>query len=502
MRRRAILGALCWTLGCNQGPIVQDPADSGGLDLQEPDLNLDVRPPSSEVTPVEVSMTDVVFGEFAPPADSGPPTDRGVIIDPSCGRMALGRVDILFVVDNSNSMRENQATLAAQFRVLIDQLVNPPTDPVTGVPRYPRVNSLHVGVVSSDLGTPGSLVVSCANSDQGDNGLLNPIRRGMAMASHQPWTTAPMLRPARCMNDPNQYPTFLTFEAARGDTAAFREDFVCNAFLSTNGCGLEQQLESAYRALVVNDARERAGSTSPNAGFVRDDAVLAIVVITDEEDGSVRDCRYAERDPVSGRPMPCNDATGVFDSTSARWGDTDLNLRLYLYRQGESTDPTWPLDRYLDPANRSRGYLAMKPGHPERVVFAAIAGVPLTLPTRPGGGTDWDALLGRNPNGSDALDTLSVEGPISMRQANRDTQCPLRMVPACRREGTRYDGSRPQCLTTEQYYAWPSRRVAALARRFDETLGNAALSSICRNSYENALTEIVARIQARLCPPP
>jgi hypothetical protein len=144
----------------------------------------------------------------------------------------------------------------------------------------------------------------------------------------------------------------------------------------------------------------------------------------------------------------------------------------------------------------------MKPGHPERVIFAAIAGVPINLPMRPGGTLDWDALLGRRADGSDALDMLSVEGPISMRQANRDMQCPLRMVPACRREGTRYDGGRPQCLTTEQYYAWPSRRVAALARRFDETLGNAALSSICRNSYENALTEIVARIQARLCPPP
>jgi hypothetical protein len=304
------------------------------------------------------------------------------------------------------------------------------------------------------------------------------------------------------MNDPNQYPTFLTFEAARTDAAAFREDFVCNAFLSTNGCGLEQQLESAYRALLVNDARERAGSTSPNAGFVRDEAVLAIVVITDEEDGSVRDCRYAERDPVSGRPMPCTDALDVYNAASPRWGDTDLNLRFYLYRQGESTDPSWPLDRYLDPTNRARGYLAMKPGHPERVIFAAIAGVPINLPMRPGGTLDWDALLGRRADGSDALDMLSVEGPISMRQANRDMQCPLRMVPACRREGTRYDGGRPQCLTTEQYYAWPSRRVAALARRFDETLGNAALSSICRNSYENALTEIVARIQARLCPPP
>jgi hypothetical protein len=68
---------------------------------------------------------------------------------------AVDSVDILFEIDNSNSMRDNQAQLARQFEVLISQLVSPPDRNMDGLPDYPPVRSLHVGVISSDLGTPG-----------------------------------------------------------------------------------------------------------------------------------------------------------------------------------------------------------------------------------------------------------------------------------------------------------------------------------------------------------
>src|SRR5581483_5128873 len=165
---------------------------------------------------------------------------------------------------------------------------------------------------------------------------------------HEPWTqsVATGVRPARCMNDPNQYPSFLTFDATMTSdpmyAANFRDDFVCNAFLAIQGCGLEAQLESAYRALVIHNPRAEAGNRDPNAGFVRDDAVLGIVMLTDEEDGSVRDCRYAERD-ASGRPRPCNDALSVYDVTSPAWSSSDLNLRFYMYQPGGPQDPNWTL---------------------------------------------------------------------------------------------------------------------------------------------------------------
>ncbi len=420
----------------------------------------------------------------------------------------VDQVDILFEIDNSNSMRDNQVNLARNFNVLISQLVNPPINPMTMRRDYPPVKSMHVGVISSDLGTPGSMVPSCANSDVGDDGILNPIRNGPAIRSHQPWTSAaPGVRPMRCENRPDQYPNFLEFNADTSDAAVFTEDFVCNALLSVGGCGLEQQLESAYRALVIRQSRAGIpGNMDPNAGFVRENAVLAIVMVTDEEDGSVRDCRYREPgDPDGACPADGSGSRlGVFDSTNPSWSSADLNLRFYMYQPGGAQDPTWPLNRYIDPARPNRGFTSLKPGRPDFVIFAAIAGVPINLPQIAGSSNpndpanlDWGTLLGAAPDGSQGLVTMSTEGPVSMRQRNADMNCATRVVPACRREGSTYDPA--ACDTTRQYFAWPSRRIVEVARRFAVTYqGNGTVSSICKNDYSDALRTIVQRIQSRL----
>ncbi|MBI5515637.1 MAG: hypothetical protein HY909_17785 [Deltaproteobacteria bacterium] len=420
-------------------------------------------------------------------------------------------VDVLFEIDNSNSMRENQSELARQFRVLIDELVNPPR--VDGLPIHPAVTSLHVAVLSSDLGTPGreDPLPSCSNPDLGDNGLFNPIARGAALASHLPWVSdgsdagLPPDRPSRCMNRQDQYPNFLTFDATSTNREAFRDDFVCNAFLNASGCNFEQQLESVYRALVVHDARATPGNGSPNAGFLREDSVLAIVVISDEEDGSVRDCRFPERDAM-GRPRPCDDALAVYrdDGGDDRWapfeGDPErLNRRFYRYTPGSRQDPTWPLERYIDLSDPRRGFLGLKPDHPERVVFAAIGGFPTSIPTRADGAVDWTSLLGASADGRDAFQQATPEGPVSMRLGPEaeDPQCTARVVPACRRWLPGREGTDP-CQAANQYVALPARRIAEVARRFDAGYNNATVSSICRVPYGDALRQIVQRIQNRL----
>jgi hypothetical protein len=441
-----------------------------GYDAGGPAVGEDVPGMRADAPPVVV---DVPRGRDvpAPPVDAPPPV--------SCAR---GRAaDLLFVIDNSSSMVANQRMLARDIELLFAALGG-------------RGVSLHVGVVSTDLGTPGSTVPSCANSDLGDDGLLNPVRNGLALRAHQPWTTdRDHVRPARCAaNDPNQYPGFLTFDAG-ANPLELRDDFVCNAFLSNGGCGLEQQLESAYRALVVHNPRAQPGNRDPNAGFVRADAVLGILMLTDEDDGSVRDCRYAEQG------VACTDGIGVYDSASAAWASGDLNLRFYLYSPGSAQDPTWNLDRYIDPARPNRGFTSLKPGAPGLVVFGAITGVPHRHPTR-ASGVDWDALLGRNPDGSDGLTAMSAEGPVSMRQRNLDPSCSSRVVPACRREGTTYDPMRPACNDMEQYFALPSRRVAQVVRRFDETYRNGLIGSICRNDFTPFMSAFARQIDARLCP--
>ncbi|MBI5512598.1 MAG: hypothetical protein HY909_02455 [Deltaproteobacteria bacterium] len=479
-------------------PDVPPTEDTARPDSSVPPVDTAVPPPDTAIPPPDTAVPPP--DTAVPPPDTGiPPPDTGAPPPdvPPGGCLPTQTLDLLFVVDNSNSMRDNQAQLAAQFRTLLDPLVNPHVDPSLGRSRFPPIRDLHVGVISTDLGTPGSTIPSCANSDQGDDGLLNPIRNGQALRRHLPWTSAPPgVRPARCMNDPNQYPSFLAFDAARSDLTAFREDFVCNAFLSVGGCGLEQQLESVYRALVVHNPRALPGNTDPNAGFVRDNALLGILVVSDEDDGSVRDCRYTERDP-RGRPLPCTDALSVYDTTSPAWASSDLNLRHYLQRPGSAQDPHWPLDRYLDPTEPRRGFTSLKPSHPDWVVFGAIAGVPLRTPARDGR-TNWEALLGVAPDGSDGYTGMAPEGPESMRQANPDPACSQRVVPACRREGTTY--SPTACDTTTQYFAWPSRRIAQVAQRFDARYGNGVLGSICANNYAQTLGQFAERIQGHICP--
>jgi len=55
------------------------------------------------------------------------------------------------------------------------------------------------------------------------------------------------------------------------------QTFTCMASVGAGGCGFEHQLESVYAALH---------NTSENAGFLRPDALLAVVFLTNEDDGS------------------------------------------------------------------------------------------------------------------------------------------------------------------------------------------------------------------------
>ena len=71
------------------------------------------------------------------------------------------------------------------------------------------------------------------------------------------------------MNIPDQYPPFLAYGAADG-AAGFAEDFTCVATLF-GGCGLEQPLEAAYRALVVHGA----SATTPRRRSIRSSSMAA-----------------------------------------------------------------------------------------------------------------------------------------------------------------------------------------------------------------------------------
>ncbi len=208
---------------------------------------------------------------------------------------ACNTVDVLFVIDDSGTMSQEQENLAASFPKLIARL--------EGI--KPAVKSYHLGVVSTDLGAGGREIGTCKGS--GDDGKLLHAPHGSGCAA--------------------SYPKWL-----EGPAATVAQDFACIAKLGTEGCGYEQQLEAALRALTTQPE---------NAGFLRKNAPLAIIFISDEDDCSAKDASLFDPDDLSLGELPTR------------------CVRLL--------DKLHPISRYVD------GFRALK-DNPERIVVAAITG--------------------------------------------------------------------------------------------------------------------------------
>ena len=167
-----------------------------------------------------------------------------------------GNLDILFMIDNSSSMTEIQQKLLTQDPSFMTVLQNLPN----GLP------NIHIAVVSSDMGAPGDSTSSIMCTPAGDNGAFQSTPRGT------------------CTN--TTLASGATFISNVGGVANYTGNltdvFGCIAQLGQYGCGFENQLASVARALGADGAPP----PSQNAGFLRADAELAIVLLTNEDDCS------------------------------------------------------------------------------------------------------------------------------------------------------------------------------------------------------------------------
>jgi hypothetical protein len=169
------------------------------------------------------------------------------------------KLDLLFVVDNSNSMAQEQANLQKNFPDFMNEL----TKIQGGAP------DMHIAVVSSNVGAgQGQPAAECPPG--GDRGAFQAL--------------------SSCGFDPNKAGAYYLSVDGNGKTnfedqggfPKLPELFGCMASLGIKGCGYEHHLLSMYFAL------DGKTNTAPgrNAGFLRDDAYLGIVVIADEDDCS------------------------------------------------------------------------------------------------------------------------------------------------------------------------------------------------------------------------
>jgi len=165
-------------------------------------------------------------------------------------------LDILFMVDDSSSMTSMQQKLLAQLPTFMNVL--------EGLPVMPN---LHVAVVSSDMGAPSDVQSSIGCTLAGDQGEFFSQPEGTCLAT----TITP--------GD-----TFISdVDGMANFTDPIATVFQCIGLLGANGCGFEHQLASIDRALGADGL---GPAPSQNAGFLRADAYLGIVMLTNEDDCS------------------------------------------------------------------------------------------------------------------------------------------------------------------------------------------------------------------------
>ncbi len=177
-------------------------------------------------------------------------------------------LDILWVIDNSGSMEAEQASLVANFPSFINVL-----ESIQG-----GLPDLHMGIATTDIGAGGF-----ACSGEGDAGILW-VEDGTSSSCNGVSVNAGAnyLSDILDPNDPGMTNRIRNYTAGSGGLA---DAFSCYATRGTSGCGFEQPLEAMRRALT--EPTNIATSSTP--GFLRQEAFLAVIFITDEDDCSASD---------------------------------------------------------------------------------------------------------------------------------------------------------------------------------------------------------------------
>lgn len=194
-------------------------------------------------------------------------------------------LDILFVVDNSSSMADEQALLVKRATALFDATAG---------------RDVRVGVTTTDMGNPrctgpvgtpelGALVrSSCVDRVELGEFTFNMSTYGFACTDACGLKDAELaVKPTATAVDPELKPR-PWIERIGGvsnlpDGVSLAQAFQCFAPQGVAGCGLESPLEAARAALTAS-----SDPASPQHGFLRDDADLVVVLVTDE-----MDCSYA-----------------------------------------------------------------------------------------------------------------------------------------------------------------------------------------------------------------
>ncbi|MCA9574852.1 MAG: hypothetical protein H6726_00345 [Sandaracinaceae bacterium] len=386
-----------------------------------------------------------------------PRDDGGVDPDPCTlsGRNFVVRldqvddIDLLFMMDDSPSMRQEQAAIVQEIPRLVEVLASGDRDG-DGTEDFRPLATIQLGVITSNMGVGGVRLPATARcaSALGDDGVL---------------LTRPRGTDSSCADS---YPPFLSFASETDDPAEFAAAAGCLAVTGQEGCAFEQQLEAVLKALTpaestVRFEHERGGvlvrstqghgGSGLNHGFLRDTSLLAVVMITDEDDCSSRDLDLYDLTPPS-------QGTAQYPVPTDANGNIAPNLQCSTYRNVQYD----VLKRHV------AGLLALRPDAADLLVFAVIAGVDPDALAAHTSIVDADGHVERSVDFAALLSDPTMQEVVNVAQ--RD------ILPGC----TRPDPDAPDdpLLTN---IASPPRRLVSVAAGLDQQGAHGVVASICQS---------------------
>lgn len=376
------------------------------------------------------------------PVTSTEPHTSNLNVEPIRNEV-IDKIDLLFVIDNSKSMGDKQTLLAEAVPKLVERLIVPPCVNSAGMttrrqrhdepcpadyaPEFRAPNDIHVAVITSSLGGHGAKGSPCASAPPTDDRawLLPKIRNEQHLPDYS-GTGFLAWDPLQKLTPPGENDATRLGSQFGDAVKAAGED----------GCGYEATLESWYRFLIDPEPPQAVGLDAEGRtvasgvdlellaqrhAFLRPDSLVAIVMLTDENDCSIRDEAFGGRlanpaalarstsicstDPNNPCCMPCviegappagcdaptSDAACMGNPVLTPREDS-TNLRCMRNKQRFGYDFLYPTSRYvtglteLQVRRRSDGQLVMNPlfeaapgfaPRPRGLVYlAGIVGVP------------------------------------------------------------------------------------------------------------------------------
>jgi hypothetical protein len=213
---------------------------------------------------------------------------------------AVRKVDILWVVDSSGSMAPHQQQLASNFSTFINYLM-----PQNPGPDFVPID-FHIGVVSTDTDDPG------------EQGRLHGFTQNGAVTATGSFIGCDSTR--HCNVDG---------QASVGPAGAVQTAFTQMATVGTLGSQVERGLYASYLALNRDENKD---ASHDGSGFIRDDAALYIIVVSDEDDSS---CSPNISYLASGNRACTNDpGCHCADDGALAFGTTDFYTRFFENYKG------------------------------------------------------------------------------------------------------------------------------------------------------------------------